>query len=280
MSFLIQGVVDHQDHDQLTTDAEGSIELPEQARKDVKDRSESSPPATTKDVVKAFYHSDDSNASKMDFVSVVTAEGQPEHCQKSGLNKHRQETLERVEKNISIMQTMQKTAYDRKQCKFQVGMKVLQKNSRRCKCKGGKMDPKSLSPSLITRDLGKDVYSLVTLDQKKIVTKRINGAHLKLYTYVHHHLLTSPHHLHPLTSPHHLHPLISPHHLHPFTSPHPLHLLISPHHLHLLISPHHLHPLISPHHLHLLISPHHLHLLISPHHLRLWTKAVKTKEVN
>ena len=61
---LIQGVADHEDHGQLTTDAEGSIELPEEgcdlnmttrctdedgsgsgvaeARKDVKDRSESS----------------------------------------------------------------------------------------------------------------------------------------------------------------------------------------------------------------------------------------------
>ena len=64
-SVLIQGVVDHEGHDQLTTDAEGSIELPDEgcdlnkttrctdedgsgsgvaeASKDVKDRSESNP---------------------------------------------------------------------------------------------------------------------------------------------------------------------------------------------------------------------------------------------
>ena len=29
-SFLIQGVVDHEGHDQLTADAEGSIELPDE----------------------------------------------------------------------------------------------------------------------------------------------------------------------------------------------------------------------------------------------------------
>ena len=64
-SFLIQRVVDHGGHDQLTTDAEGSIELPDEgcdlnkmtwctdengsgsgvaeASKDVKDRSEAAP---------------------------------------------------------------------------------------------------------------------------------------------------------------------------------------------------------------------------------------------
>ncbi|KAL5502812.1 hypothetical protein EMCRGX_G009645 [Ephydatia muelleri] len=68
-SFLIQRVVDHEGHDQLTTDAEGSIELPDEgcnlhkttrctdedgsgsgvaeASKDVKDRSESNPSSVT-----------------------------------------------------------------------------------------------------------------------------------------------------------------------------------------------------------------------------------------
>ena len=43
-----------------------------------------------------------------------------------GLNKHRQEILERVEKNISIALKRQKTANDRKHanpCKFQVWCK-------------------------------------------------------------------------------------------------------------------------------------------------------------
>ena len=182
-----------------------------------------------------------------------------------GLNQHRQEILERMEKNISIAQKRQKTAYDRKHanpCKFQVGasmhlnncrhvdtcfivyipqvgMEVLQKDFRRCKRKGGKMDPKWLSPSLITHALGKGFYSLVTLDQKKIVTKRINGAHLKLY-------------LRPPSSPHQSTPPASPHLSHPLTC---------------------------PHHQHPLISTHHHHLLTCPHHLRLWTKTMKTKEV-
>ena len=139
---------------------------------------------------------------------------------------HRQEILERVEKNISIAQKKQKAAYDRKHanpCKFQVcaimhnyafmhincgnvdtvlipqvGMEVLQKDFRRRKRKGGKMDPKWLSPGLITHDLGKGFYSLVTLDQKKIVTKRINGAHLKLYLCP----PSSPHQSAPPASPH------------------------------------------------------------------------------
>ena len=42
------------------------------------------------------------------------------------------------------------------------------------------------------------VKALVTLDQKKIVTKRINGAHLKLYLRPH----SSPHKSTPPTSPH------------------------------------------------------------------------------
>ena len=50
-----------------------------------------------------------------------------------GLNKHRQEILERVEKNISIAQKRQKTAYDQKHanpCKFQVGTSMRMNNCR------------------------------------------------------------------------------------------------------------------------------------------------------
>ena len=125
----------------------------------------------------------------------------------------------------------------------QVGMEVLQKDFRSCKHKGGKMDPKWLSPSLITHDLGKGFYSLVTIDQKKIVTKRINGAHLKLY-------------VRPPSSPHQSTPPAS------------------------LTCPHHWHP--SPVHTTSIPSSAHTtqDLLTCPHHLRLWTKAMKTKEVN
>ena len=86
------------------------------------------------------------------------------------------------------------------------------------------MDPKWLSPSQITHDLGKGFYSLVTLDQKKIVTKRIKGAHLKLYlrppSSSH-----SPHPLHPppvptTGIPHLSTPPASPHQPTPPASPH------------------------------------------------------------
>ena len=78
------------------------------------------------------------------------------------------------------------------------------------------MDPKWLSPNLITHDLGKGFYSLVTLDQKKIVTKRINGAHLKLYLCP----PSSPHQSTPPASPHLSPPPASPHLSPPPASPH------------------------------------------------------------
>ena len=77
------------------------------------------------------------------------------------------------------------------------------------------MDPKWLSPSLITHDLGKGFYSLVTLDQKKIVTKRINGAYLKLYLRP-----PSSHQSTPPASPHQSTPPASPHQSTPPASPH------------------------------------------------------------
>ena len=60
------------------------------------------------------------------------------------------------------------------------------------------MDPKWLGPSVITHDLGKGFYTIVTLDEKKIVIKNISGAHLTFYQYP----PSSPHQSTSLASPH------------------------------------------------------------------------------
>ena len=82
-----------------------------------------------------------------------------------------------------------------------------------------------LGPSLITHDLGKGFYSLVTLDQMKIVTKRINGAHLKLYLRP----PSSPHQSTPQASPHQSTLPASPHQSTPPASPHQSTPPASPH---------------------------------------------------
>ena len=64
---------------------------------------------------------------------------------------------------------------------MQVGMQVLKKNFWRKKRKGGKLDPQWLGPYRIATDLGKGFYALSDLNSENIVTKRINGAHLKAY---------------------------------------------------------------------------------------------------
>ena len=43
------------------------------------------------------------------------------------------------------------------------------------------MDAKWLGPLLVSRELGKGFYTLAKLDGNKIVTKRINVTHLKVY---------------------------------------------------------------------------------------------------
>ena len=64
---------------------------------------------------------------------------------------------------------------------MQVGMQVLKKSFLRKKCKGGKLDPQWLGSYRIANDLGKGFYALSDLNSEDIVTKRINGAHLKAY---------------------------------------------------------------------------------------------------
>ena len=109
--------------------------------------------------------------------------------------------LEKVIKNISTAQGKQKQMYDRKHarpCEFKVRKYIViynmpcivilagwdpscQKGIRRKKRKGGKMDAKWLGPFLLSSKLGKGLYSLASLDGKRVVVKRINGAYMKVY---------------------------------------------------------------------------------------------------
>ena len=58
---------------------------------------------------------------------------------------------------------------------------MLRKDFMRKKRKGGKMDPQWLGPFKVARDLGKGFYSLKSIDNNSIVTKRIHGNHLIVY---------------------------------------------------------------------------------------------------
>ena len=56
------------------------------------------------------------------------------------------------------------------------------KDFRRKKRKGGKLDYKWLGPYRVTHDCGKGFFSLSDVtNHKKILIKRVNGAHLKIY---------------------------------------------------------------------------------------------------
>lgn len=54
------------------------------------------------------------------------------------------------------------------------------KDFRRKNRKGRKMDAEWLGPLLVSHELGKGFYTLASLDGKNVVTKSINGAHLKV----------------------------------------------------------------------------------------------------
>ena len=81
--------------------------------------------------------------------------------------------LEEAKANIAAVQNRQKEQYDSKHRKqgiycsinilqgvYKVGAKMLMKDHKRRKRKGGKMDPKWLGPYLITQVLGKGLYAL------------------------------------------------------------------------------------------------------------------------
>ena len=63
---------------------------------------------------------------------------------------------------------------------FQVGDKMLMKDHKRKKRKGGKMGYKWLGPYSIKQILGNGLYSVKDLCTKQVI-QRVNGCHLKPY---------------------------------------------------------------------------------------------------
>ena len=96
----------------------------------------------------------------------------------------RQEVLQQVKANIKQAQEKQKEYYDRKHANpaaYKVGAKVLKKDFRRKKRKGGKMDTRFVGPYIITNNVGKGLYALKLVKNPTVVVERVNGAHLKPY---------------------------------------------------------------------------------------------------
>lgn len=119
------------------------------------------------------------------------------------LTKQRRQLLEEAKANILKAQDRRKQDYDRRRADpaaYDIGSKVLKKDFLRKKCTGGKMDAKYLGPYIITKHLGKGLYSLQLVADPTHTIQRVNGAHLKPY----HTLPSSPPHsddkIHPSTS--------------------------------------------------------------------------------
>ncbi len=99
------------------------------------------------------------------------------------LTTKRREVLDNVKSNIAKAQERQKKQYDKKHAvpsAFRVGIRVLRKDLRRKKRRGGKMDPKWRGPYLILNDLGRGLYKLRHVENTDDIVK-VNGAHLKVY---------------------------------------------------------------------------------------------------
>ena len=100
------------------------------------------------------------------------------------ITKQRCSVVKQVKENIEKAQIKQKQNYDRRHANpkaYQIGTKVLEKDFTRKKRKGGKMDCKYVGPFIITKSLGKGLYSLASVESPKKVTKSVNGVHLKPY---------------------------------------------------------------------------------------------------
>ena len=64
---------------------------------------------------------------------------------------------------------------------YAVGEKMLVKDFNRKKRKGGKLDYRWKGPYIITKSLGRGLYSLKATDDSNVNINRVNGAHLKYY---------------------------------------------------------------------------------------------------
>ncbi len=101
----------------------------------------------------------------------------------SSLAVSRQECLKAVKMNVKVAQERQKRQYDQKHSlspKFNSGVKVLKKDFRRSRRKGGGMDHRWLGPYVIVKDLSKGFFSLRNVETGKMI-QRVHGAHLKIY---------------------------------------------------------------------------------------------------
>ena len=110
--------------------------------------------------------------------------GELSASQVEAMASQRQEVLQQVKANIKQAQEKQKEYYDRKHANpaaYKVGAKVLKKDFRRKKRKGGKMDTRFVGPYIITNNVGKGLYSLKLVENPTVVVERVNGAHLKPY---------------------------------------------------------------------------------------------------
>ena len=99
------------------------------------------------------------------------------------LNKEREKRLQAAKTNIVTAQRKQKEHYDKKRAKplcYKVRALVLVKDFKRKKRKGGKLDPRWIGPYVIQKRLTRGVY-VVALCKDPSKTRRVTGAHLKLY---------------------------------------------------------------------------------------------------
>ena len=98
----------------------------------------------------------------------------------------RLDTLEKVKANIKVAQEKQKRIYDRKHNNpphFAIGSLVLKKDFLRKKRAGGCLDHRWVGPYKITKDVGKGLYSINNIANKKVIS-RVHGVHLKIYNQV------------------------------------------------------------------------------------------------
>ena len=100
------------------------------------------------------------------------------------ITEERRRRLESVKENILVAQQRQKEQYDRKHSNpetFAVGALVVKKDFTRKKRAGGKLDSHWTGPYRIVNALGRGLYSLESVQNKKNTVTRVNGVHLKRY---------------------------------------------------------------------------------------------------
>ena len=102
---------------------------------------------------------------------------------KENEKKRRDEQLKAISDNIAKAQEQQKRQYDRRYAvagTYSTGILVLKKDLTRKKRKGGKLDEKWEGPFQIIANLGKGMYRLEEVRNKKIL-QRVCGMHMKPY---------------------------------------------------------------------------------------------------